>query len=65
MFLHKSHIWQMFLPEIWAKMFSVNQTAVFFCQPYLQSKSMKQPDFFHVNTNLDKLKVVASLVNGL
>ena len=67
-----------FVPEIWAKMFSANQITVFFNQPYLQSKLMKQPDFLHVDTNLHKLKVdqkmfvqawpkvgVASLVAGL
>ena len=59
-------------------MFSANQIAGFFNQPYLQSKSMKWPDFLHVDTNLHKLKVdqkifgwawpemgVASLVTGL
>ena len=30
-----------FVPEIWAKMFSANQIAVFFNQPYLQNKLMK------------------------
>ena len=30
-----------FVPEIWAKMFSVNQIAGFFNQPYLQNKSLK------------------------
>ena len=29
----------------------------FFDQPYLQNKSMKWPDFLHVDTNLHKLKV--------
>ena len=64
--------------EIWAKMFSANQIAGFFNQPYLQNKSMKEPDFLHVDTNSHKLKVdqkffgltwpemgVASLVTGL
>ena len=32
---------KMFVPEIWAKMFSANQIAGFFNQPYLQNKSMK------------------------
>ena len=45
------------VPEIWAKMFSANQTAQFFNQSYLQKKSMKWPDFLHVNTNSLKLKV--------
>ena len=45
------------IPEIWAKMFSANQIAGFFNQPYLQNKSMKQPDFLHVDTNSLKLKV--------
>ena len=30
-----------FVPEIWAEMFSANQIAWFFDQPYPQSKSMK------------------------
>ena len=34
-----------------------NQIAGFFNQPYLQSKSMKQPDFLHVDTNSHKLKL--------
>ena len=63
---------------IWAKMFSVNQIAGFFNQPYLQNKSMKTPNSVHFDTNLHKLKVdqkffscawpimsVASLVTGL
>ena len=29
------------VPEIWAKIFSANQIARFFNQPYLQNKSMK------------------------
>ena len=54
------------------------QIAGFFNQPYLQNKSLKWPDFLHVDTNLHKLKVgqkffgwvwpemgVASLVTGL
>ena len=35
-----------FVPEIWTKMFSANQIAGFFNQPYLQNKSMKQPMIF-------------------
>ena len=38
-------------------MFSANQIAGFFNQPYLQNKSMKQPDFLYVDTNSHKLKV--------
>ena len=33
--------WKIFVPEIWAKMLSVNQIAGFFNQPYLQKKLMK------------------------
>ena len=40
-FLHKRHIWEILVPEIWAKMFSANQIAGFFNQLYLQNKSMK------------------------
>ena len=57
MFLHKSHIWEYFVLEIWAKMFSANQIAGFFNQPYHQNKSMKQPEFLHVDTNSHELKV--------
>ena len=46
-----------FVPVIWAKIFSANQIPVFFNQPHLQNKSMKQLDFLHVDTNSHKLKV--------
>ena len=59
-------------------MFSASKIAGSFNQPYLQNKSMKQLDFWHVDTNSLKLKVdqklfgwvwskmgVASLVTGL
>ena len=49
--------WKIFVPEIWAKMLSVNQIAGFFNQPYFQKKLMKQPGFLHVDTNSHKLKV--------
>ena len=45
------------VPKIRAKMFSANQIAGFFNQPYFQNKSMKWPDFLLVDTNLHKLKV--------
>ena len=67
-----------FIPEIQAKMFLANQIAGFLNQPYLQNKSMNQPDCQHVDTNSHKLRVsqrifgqtqskmgVASLVMGL
>ena len=38
-------------------MFSTNQIAGFFNQPYFQNKSMKWPDFVHADTNSHKLKV--------
>ena len=38
-------------------MLSANQIAGFFNQPYLQSKSMKWPEFLLVDTNSHKLKV--------
>ena len=41
MFLHKSHILEIFDPDIWPKMFSANQIVGFFDQLYLQNKSMK------------------------
>ena len=34
------YLGKFFVPEIWAKMFSVNQIAGFFNQPYLQNKVM-------------------------
>ena len=48
---------EILIPEIWAKMFSANQIAGFFNQPYLQNESMKYPDFLDVDTNSHKLKV--------
>ena len=78
MFLHKSHIWENFAPEIQAKIFSANQITGFFNELYLQNKSVKQPDFLQVDTHSQNLKVdqkicgwewskmgVASLVMGL
>ena len=66
------------LPEIWAKMLSVNQIAGFLNQLYLQNKQLKKPDFLHVDTDSWKLKIiwkilwwawskmgVATLVSGL
>ena len=38
-------------------MFLANQIAGSFNQPYLQNKSMKSPDFLHVDTNSHNLKV--------
>ena len=35
------YLGKIFVPEIWAKMFSVNQIAEFFNQSYLHNKSMK------------------------
>ena len=37
-FLHKSHIWENFVPKIWAKMFLAIQFVGFCNQPYLQNK---------------------------
>ena len=62
--LRKSHIWANFVLEIWAKMFSANQIAGFFNQPYFQNKSMKQPDFLDVNMNSYKLKVDQKYLSG-
>ena len=42
--------------EIWAKIFSTNWIAGFFNQPHLKNKSMKYPDFLHVDANSHKLK---------
>ena len=38
-------------------MLSANQTAGFLNQPFLQNKSMEQPNLLHVDTNSQKLKV--------
>ena len=69
---------KIFVPEILAKIFSANEIVGFFNQPYLQSKSTKQLDFLHVDTNSGKLIVdqkcfgwawskmgVVSLITGL
>ena len=74
-FLHKSHMWKNF---IWAKMFSANQIAGLFNQPYLQNKGMKLRDYcmliqIPINLKLMKKRLcwacskmgVASLVTGL
>ena len=50
------YLGKIFVPKIWA-IFSANQIGAFFNQPYFQKKSMKQPDFLHVDTNSQKLKV--------
>ena len=38
-------------------MFSANEIAGFFNQPYLQNKSVKYPDFLRIYINSHKLKV--------
>ena len=48
---------EIFVPEIWMKMFSANQIAGFFHQPYPQDRSVKQPEFLLVDTNSHNLKV--------
>ena len=55
---------KIFVPEIWAKVFSANQITGFFNQPYLQNKSMKQSDFLHADTNSLKLKVDQNFLDG-
>ena len=42
-------------------MLSANQIARFLNQPFLQDKSIKQPNFLHVDTNSQKLKVDQNL----
>ena len=65
MFLHKSHIWESFyLTEIWVKMFSANQIAGFFYQPYLQNESVKQRDLLLGDLNSHKLKVYQKILGG-
>ena len=54
-FLYVSYIWQKYIvPEIWGKMFSVNQIAVFLSELYHQNKFMKQHNFLHVEINSQK-----------
>ena len=48
---------KIFVPEIWAKIFSADQIAGFYNQPYIQNKSMKQHDYFRVHTNSHRVKV--------
>ena len=59
---------KVFVPEIRAKMFSASHIAGFFNQPYLWNKSMKYPDFFHIDTNslksLSKKLWVGMVRNG-
>ena len=43
-------------------MLSAIQIVGFLNQSFFQSKSMKQPHFFHVDTNLQKLKFEKFLV---
>ena len=42
---------KIFVPEIWVKMFSASQIAGFLNLPYLENKSVKQPEFLLVDTN--------------
>ena len=44
------------VPEIWAKMVSANQIAVFLKDRNLTNKSMKYPDILHVDSNSKNLK---------
>ena len=41
---------------------SANQVAEFLNQPFIQNKLMKQPNFLHVDTNSQKLKVERSFL---
>ena len=50
------YLGKFFIPEIYTKICSANKTGGFFNQPYLQNKSMKLPDFLHVDTNLHRLE---------
>ena len=45
-------------------MFSTNQIAGFVNQPYLQNKSVKYPDFLHVDKNSHKLKDDQKFLGG-
>ena len=57
LFCTNSMFGKFFIPEILAKMFSADQIAGYFNHPYLQNRSMKQPDFVHALTNSHKLKL--------
>ena len=46
------------VPEIYAKVLSVNHIVRFLNNLFLQNKSVKQHHFLHVDTNSQKLKVV-------
>ena len=45
-------------------MFSAIQIAGFLNQAFLQSESMKQPHFLHVDTNSQKLKLIEKFLLG-
>ena len=55
---------KIFVPDIWTEILSANRIVGFFNQPFLQNKSMKQPDFLHVNTNSRILKVIRIFLGG-
>ena len=44
------------VPEMGTKMVSASQIVGFLNEPFHQDKLMKQPDFLHVDTNLQKLQ---------
>ena len=50
--------------EIWAKMLLANQIAGFLNQLYLYKKIMKKPDFLHVDTDSQKLKIDQKILAG-
>ena len=54
--------WKIFVPDIWAKMFSASQIAGFFNVPYIQKKSLKWPDFLHVELQSTAVVLVRPLV---
>ena len=62
MFLYK--FWEIFFPEILAKIFSTKQIAGFFNQPFLQIKYIKHPKLLHVDTNSHELKVDKNVRGG-
>ena len=52
---------KMFVPYMRKCLF---QIAGFFNQPYLHNKSMKWPDFVHVDTSSHKLKLIKKFGGG-
>ena len=55
---------KIFVPDVWARVFSANQIAGFFNQPYLQNKSMKQLIYCMLIQVLLKVKLIKNLLGS-